>query len=126
MPPTNNDTLLLRRVLAEQRLPEQRKRFRHPSRRRNGGAIRCGAPARRQPASSRGGTVPLEVEDDSRGALALAGENWKIQREPADLRILVDAARATNDAATLRLASDWVSQTHLDDKAVLAALAGTR
>ncbi len=90
-----------------------------------GGAIRRSAPRgdslhRREEARFR-----LEAEGDGRGALLLARENWKVQREPADLRILVDAARATNDTATLRLASDWIAQTHLDDKAVVAALATT-
>ncbi len=122
---TNNDTLLLRRLLAEQRLPDQRAAFdihrdemaaRFDAARRRGDSLH-----RREEARFR-----LEAENDSRGALALARENWNVQREPADLRILVDAARATNDAATLRLASDWIAETHLDDKAVVAALAGTR
>jgi hypothetical protein len=31
------------------------------------------------------------------GALALARDNWNVQREPADLRILQDAARAAGE-----------------------------
>jgi hypothetical protein len=68
----------------------------------------------------------LAVEDDSRGALTLARDNWNVQREPADLRILVDAARAATDAPTLRLATDWIAKTRLEDKAVVAAVAGSR
>jgi hypothetical protein len=122
---TNNDTLLLRRLLAEQRLPDQRDAFdahrdemaaRFDAARRRGDSLH-----RREEARFR-----LEAENDSRDALALARENWTVQREPADLRILVDAARAANDTATLRLASDWIAETHLDDKAVVAALGGTR
>ncbi|MEO8565097.1 MAG: hypothetical protein ABI541_01840 [Betaproteobacteria bacterium] len=120
---TKNDALLLRLVLAEQQLPDQREAFvahrsemaaRFDAARRRGDSLH-----RREEARFR-----LAVEADSRGALTLARDNWKVQREPADLRVLIDAARAANNAPTLRLASDWIAQTHLEDKALLAALAG--
>ena len=63
---------------------------------------------------------------DAAGAVALARENWKVQREPADLRILVQAARAANDPAALALAQDWIARTHLDDRTLVAAMAGAR
>jgi tetratricopeptide (TPR) repeat protein len=120
-----NDALLLRLLLAEQRVPDQRDAFaahraemaaRFDAARRRGDSLH-----RREEARFR-----LAVEGDSRGALTLARDNWNVQREPADLRILVDAARAANDAPTLRLATDWIAKTRLEDKAVVAALAGTR
>jgi tetratricopeptide (TPR) repeat protein len=118
-----NDALLLRLLLAEQRLPDQRDAFlvhraemtaRFDAARRRGDNLH-----RREEARFR-----LAVEADSHGALALARDNWNVQREPADLRILVEAARAANDAPTLRLAADWIAKTHLEDKAVVAALGG--
>ncbi len=120
-----NDALLLRLLLAEQRLPDQRDTFdahraemtaRFDAARRRGDSLH-----RREEARFR-----LAVEGDSRGALTLARDNWSVQREPADLRILVDAARAANDAPTLRLATDWIAKTRLEDKALVAALAGKR
>ena len=45
-----------------------------------------------------------------------------MQREPADLRILIEAARAAGDAAALKIATDWIAAHHLEDAAVLAGL----
>ena len=120
-----NDALLLRRVLAEAALPDQRDAFlahrdemaaRFDAARRRGDSLH-----RREEARFR-----LMIERDIAGALTLARDNWKVQREPADLRILVDAARAANDAPTLRLAADWIASTRLEDKAVVAALEGRK
>ena len=120
-----NDALLLRRVLAEQQLPDQRDTFaahrsdmaaRFDAARRRGDSLH-----RREEARFR-----LTVEGDAAGALALARANWNVQREPADLRILIDAARAAGDAAALRIAADWIAKTRLDDKTVTGALAGPR
>lgn len=120
-----NDALLLRLLLAEQQLPDQRDAFvahraemaaRFDAARRRGDSLH-----RREEARFR-----LAVEGDNHGALTLARDNWRVQREPADLRILVDAARAANDAPTLRLATDWIAKTRLEDKALIAALAGKR
>ena len=51
-------------------------------------------------------------------ALALARANWNVQREPADLRILVDAARAAGDAAALEIAAQWITSTRMENVAV--------
>jgi hypothetical protein len=116
-----NDALLLRLLFAEQRLPDQRDAFsahraemaaRFDAARRRGDSLH-----RREEARFR-----LAVEGDIGGALTLARDNWNVQREPADLRIMVDAARAANDVPTLRLAIDWIAKNRLEDKAVVAAL----
>ncbi len=118
---TKNDALLLRLALAEQRLPEARESFaahrdeiaaRFDAARRRGDSLH-----RREEARFR-----LTIERDARGALALARDNWAIQREPADLRILLESARATGDAGALKIASDWVAATHLEDGAVVSML----
>lgn len=64
--------------------------------------------------------------DDTAAALKLAQLNWKDQREPADLRILALAARATNDAATLTDVRNWIERTGLRDVRVERALSSGR
>jgi hypothetical protein len=63
----------------------------------------------------------LEQGESSR-ALMLARQNWKDQREPADLRILALAAKASGDAAAAATVQDWLSHTGLRDVRVLRAL----
>jgi tetratricopeptide (TPR) repeat protein len=118
---TKNDTLLLRLVLAEQQLPEMRESFaahrgdlsaRFDAARRRGDSLH-----RREEARFR-----LIVERDANAALILARENWSVQREPSDLRILIEAARAAGDADALKVASDWVAATHLEDAAIVTRL----
>ena len=116
-----NDSLLLRLALAEQRMPTERSAYiehrrdladRFDAARRRGDSLH-----RREEARFR-----LDIERDAAGALALARANWAVQREPADLRILVDAARAANDAGALKVAGDWVASTRLQDVTVASAL----
>jgi hypothetical protein len=118
---TKNDMLLLRLVLAEQQLPELRESFaahredlsaRFDAARRRGDSLH-----RREEARFR-----LTVEHDVKAALILARENWLVQREPSDLRILIEAARAAGDADALKIASDWVAATHLEDTAIVTLL----
>ena len=42
------------------------------------------------------------VEGDAKGAVAVARNNLKIQKEPADFLVMAEAARAAGDAAALR------------------------
>ena len=67
----------------------------------------------------------LAIEGDVPGALTLARANWKVQREPADLRILAEAARAANDADAQKIVDDWIVATRLSD-ATLGAVRGGR
>ena len=118
---TRNDGLLLRLALAEQRLPEARRSFeahrddlaeRFEAARRRGDSLH-----RREEARFR-----LAIENDAGAALKLARDNWAVQREPADLRILIEAARATGDRDALKIASDWVAATRLEDASIVALL----
>ena len=121
---TRNDSLLLRLAEAEQTLPEARPSF---------DVHRADLAARFDAARARGDTLHqreearfrLAIEGDVRGALALARANWKVQREPADLRILAETALAANDADTQKIVDDWIVATHLSD-ATLAAVRGAR
>ncbi len=109
----------LRLALAERSLPDRRSEF---ADHRRTLADRFAA------ARLRGDTVHLreearfrlDVENDIPAALALAKANWNVQREPADLRILAAAARASGDGEARRMVMDWVASTRLEDVAVVA------
>lgn len=51
-------------------------------------------------------------------ALRLAQENWAVQRESADARILLEAAIAANNRSAAQPVLDWLSQTRLEDAQV--------
>ena len=57
----------------------------------------------------------LHVRRDPRLALALARENWTVQREPADVRLMLEAARAGGSATVESQVWNWVASTHLED-----------
>jgi tetratricopeptide (TPR) repeat protein len=50
-----------------------------------------------------------------REALELAQENWQVQKEPADIRILLEAALAANDAAAIGVVADWLKNCRTED-----------
>ena len=109
---TRNDNLLLRLALAERQLPDAASAFaqhrreladRFDAARRRGDALH-----KREEARYR-----LTIENDAAGALRLARENWQVQREPADLRILLEAAAAAGDAEMQREVAAWTAATRL-------------
>ena len=122
---TKNDSLLLRLALAEQALPDERVAFdRHRSElaaRFEAARARGDSLHRREEARFR-----LAIENDARAALALARENWNVQREPADLRVLLEAAYAAGDAATIRMVDDWLAAHRIHDAAFSNAREGKR
>ena len=65
----------------------------------------------------------LEVEDQPQAALAAAIENWKVQREPDDVLVLVNAARAAGNAAAAAPALDFMRAAELRDARVNSAAA---
>lgn len=64
----------------------------------------------------------LRLLERPRDALRLASENWEVQREPLDARILLEAALAAGEPAAAAPVLDFLRRTGLDD-ARLAALA---
>jgi len=62
----------------------------------------------------------LSLNGDARAALRLALENWNVQREPADLRVLAEAAAATGDPSAKETVRQWLVQTGLEYPAVAA------
>lgn len=57
----------------------------------------------------------LELLGDPQAALTLARENWKVQKELPDLRLLVETSLATRDLATLASARQWLAQARSED-----------
>jgi tetratricopeptide (TPR) repeat protein len=118
---TRNDSLLLRLALAEARLPDARESFsthraeledRFAAARRRGDTLHRREEAR----------FVLEIRRDPAVALKLARENWAVQRESADLRILAAAANAARDASALREVEAWRRRNRLEDASLMAAM----
>jgi tetratricopeptide (TPR) repeat protein len=112
---TRADPLLLRYALALQaqqspelpaRLAELRDRF--EASRLRGDKVHLREEAR----------FNLYLLGEPQTALRLAIENWQVQKEPADIRILVAAALAARDAAQLRVATDWLGGSGMEDAQV--------
>ena len=86
--------------------------------------------ARFEAARRRGDTVhrreearfALELAGDPREAVRLAKLNWAVQKEPADLRILAEAATASGDAGAARLVRDWLRDSRIEDRTLDALL----
>ena len=122
---TRNDSLLLRLALAEQALPDMRSAF---------DTHRADLASRFAAARARGDTLhqreearfELAIQGNAPKALALARDNWQVQREPADLRILAEAALATDDAAAREIVNRWIDETHLRDAALASVRGATR
>jgi tetratricopeptide (TPR) repeat protein len=57
----------------------------------------------------------LDVEHRPDAALAAARENWKTQREPADILILLRAAQAARHPDAASAALKFIQQAHLED-----------
>ncbi len=51
-------------------------------------------------------------------ALALAQQNWGVQKEPADARVYLEAALAAHDRAAAQPVLAWLQQTGLQDAAL--------
>jgi hypothetical protein len=109
---TRVDPLLLRLALAEQALGSARA-----------AAHIADLANRFDTARSRGEVVHRREEarfrlllcNDPAGALALARANWEVQREPADARILLEAASAAHAPEAARPVAAWIKQTGLQD-----------
>lgn len=60
----------------------------------------------------------LAVQGDAPRALALARDNWAVQREPADARILLEAAVAARDTASAQPVLDWMKASGIESVAL--------
>ena len=62
----------------------------------------------------------LRLERDAARALRLARENWSVQREPADARLLVEAARAAGIPEAAAPVFEFVRRNGTEDASLLA------
>jgi hypothetical protein len=69
------------------------------------------------------GELALRADRDPRRALALARENFAVQKDTPDLRLFVDAAVAARDHATIRYLQDWMAATGFEDRVATSRLA---
>jgi tetratricopeptide (TPR) repeat protein len=60
----------------------------------------------------------LQVRCAAAAALKLAESNWQVQREPADVRVYVQAAAAAGDRQAARRILEWIEQTHYEDRTI--------
>ncbi|QBE64414.1 tetratricopeptide repeat protein [Pseudoduganella lutea] len=111
-----NDALLLRHALA------LRAMGRHEAL----APARAELQARFDAAARRGDAVHLREQarftlhllGDARAALALAQRNWRVQKELADTRILLEAGLASRDRAALQPVLRWIRAQGLQDVVV--------
>jgi tetratricopeptide (TPR) repeat protein len=57
----------------------------------------------------------LRLRGDAAQALRLAVENYRVQREPRDARILLEAAIAAGDPAAAQVVRDWLASSGFED-----------
>lgn len=60
--------------------------------------------------------LALHVQNDPKKALMLAQENWKVQLEPRDARIFLEAALAVKDPLAARPVLQWLDDSHFEDR----------
>lgn len=65
----------------------------------------------------------LFLHGDAAAAVRLAKANWTVQKEPADLRILAQAAVASKDPEAARMVRDWLHSSHIEDRSVATSAA---
>ena len=68
----------------------------------------------------------LTLQNNANTAVKLAMLNWAVQKEPADLRILVETAAASGERAAAQTALDWVAKSGIEDRTIAAPLAKLR
>jgi Tfp pilus assembly protein PilF len=111
------DALLLRYALALQALPGRQTAFQ---------AAKAELAARFYAAMQRGDTVhqreqarfALFLQQDVPAALRLAQQNWAIQKEVPDMRILLEASLAARDYGAAQPVLAWIAAHSVEDAAL--------
>jgi tetratricopeptide (TPR) repeat protein len=65
----------------------------------------------------------LEVQDEPRAALEAAARNWRVQREPIDVRLYLKAAQLAGSAADRATIAAWLATSRYEDHALAAPAA---
>lgn len=110
----DSDSVLLRRTITATRLDARSE----PSRQ-----LRNRMEARFLASRNRGELIhhreearfALEVAGAPERALELAVENWAIQKEPADIKILLESAMAAGNTHVQKQAREWITSTGYKD-----------
>jgi tetratricopeptide (TPR) repeat protein len=68
----------------------------------------------------------LHLLNDPIAALKLARENWQVQKEPADVRILLEAALAVGDTGVIDAVTDWLNSSRLEDVQLSRLVSGIK
>ena len=107
-----SDTLLLRLAEAEAALksPAAARLVRTLDERFAGARLRGDTTHRAEEAR-----YQLRLRGDAAQALRLAAENYRVQREPRDARILLEAAIAAGDPAAAHVVRDWLASSGFED-----------
>ncbi len=107
-----SDVLLLRLALAEQaaKLPSAPAHSAMMKERFDASAMRGDKLHQQEEAR-----FHLYLQGDAPGALRLAAENYRLQREPRDARILMEAALAAKQYAAAQPAIEWLSASGYED-----------
>jgi hypothetical protein len=115
--PAQADALLLRRAIAWQRLGDARAAAAAADLRTRFAAVRLrgDAPHLREEAR-----LALEIDRDPKQALALARQQWALQKEPADAVLLLRAGRAAGQDISRELAA-WLPDPARADVRLAAA-----
>jgi len=115
---TANSGLLLRLALAEQAMerqglpaPELKAHVAELGRR-----FKLAASARDEQHLREEARFQLYFERAPAAALELASQNWNIQREPADARILLESAQAAKQPGAAFPVTTWMEANHIEDQ----------
>ena len=65
----------------------------------------------------------LALQGDTARALVLAQQNWAVQREPADARVLLEAALAARDAGAAAPVLAWMASSRIESAALQTLVA---
>jgi len=112
---TRTDMLLLRLAIAERKLGDPGWEEHSARLRERFAANRARGDFAHQREEAR---FALSLADDPGAALVLALDNWRVQREPADARLVLGAALASGSPAEAKPVLDWLATTGLEDPAI--------
>lgn len=123
---TRMDAALLRLAMAEKvlALPEAEAHI-ELLRQRFEAAMQRGDPVHRREQAM----FELHLQAHPQAALRLAQQNWQVQREPADARILLQSALAAGQPQAAAEVLDWMQRSGIEDRrlqALAAQLASPR
>lgn len=65
----------------------------------------------------------LQLHNNPKEALRIAQLNWEVQKEPADVRVYLEAAAAANDREAAAPVLSWLKRNRLEDVALIPLIA---